>query len=50
MNGRDLIKQQFISTKKIAFEQYIKEGKNQILYPFLKCALTGKRLVTPILL
>jgi hypothetical protein len=50
MNGRDLIKEQFTSTKKIAFEQYIEEGKNQILYPSLKCAITGKRLVTPILL
>jgi hypothetical protein len=50
MNGRDLIKEQFTSTKKIAFEQYQKEGKNQLLVPSLKCAITGKRLVTPILI
>jgi hypothetical protein len=50
MNGRDLIKEQFTSTKKLAFEQYEKEGKTQLLAPFLKCAITGKRLVTPILM
>jgi hypothetical protein len=50
MNGRDLIKEQFINTKKIYFEQVLKEGKNQLLYPSLKCSITGKRLVTPILI
>jgi hypothetical protein len=50
MNGRDLIKEQLTSTKKIAFEQYLKEGKNLLLAPSLKCAITWKRLVTPILL
>jgi hypothetical protein len=50
MNGRDLIKEQFTSYKKIALEQYIKEEKNQLLAPSLKCAITGKRLVTPILI
>jgi SUMO ligase MMS21 Smc5/6 complex component len=50
MNGRDLIKEQFTSYKKIAFEQYLTEGKNQFLAPSLKCSITGKRLVTPILM